>query len=836
MEDEEEAYVDWKPLGPSTYVSLETLYPLNTDGLRWGHPHSSKPIVLEYMRLFCSGLGGLIAMVRDESRLVLQLGVHEKEQTITVCTLSGLVVEELELKRVTESIHSSHVKVFDVGWTGDDCLVVVDETGHAYMYRDVGSGQAQCSIFSLGVACEEQGLAEIMISSSGIYFRTRKNRFWCIRDVTTSSPFPLAHLDEEGVIHCFDIIPSIDGALEVVVAMASDLYLLDERQSIRFAMGMGPFVKVAVSPNGLMIAAVNAGGFLFIFQNESLLIQVSIDDTISLLLQSGCVDSEAPSGTPSYLRWCGTDAIVAYWQDLHNMLIVAIDGTYDWVDVDEVHGMFSEVDGVCLVCQDRVQLYRVVPEAAASVLEPGSISPGAILHDSRKLLGQQDVRASTEILNIIENNTIEEAVEACLYSAGFTLEPQTQQSLIKAGCFGMAFSPLASKEGKMTVGRGNRVVELARSLRILNALRDSGIGMPLTLVQYGYLGLPRIINRLCSLGHFFLALKICESVDHSPEVVLLEWSKRKISSSVVGCTDEELFSTLRRNLDPYLAIPWSVIAEHALKCGRNSLAAQLIALDVSIKKQIPLLIETCRLQTAMEQALEEGDPDTIFHVLRSTKKNPDEIIGLGTKEDKSIQSVLLSYWDRQHQSADFVARLSNDHISAMYHAREARRDLVSPSPRWSDSKKHFEIFENDSRDGKLLSNACQAAHHLEHFQRELEGKSGRDGFIGLSVADTIRQCFVFDMQDEAKKLAKEFKMVDRQYRLIQLDTISKARDWVAVTHLFVSRLERKSDIVLDDIIEAAMKHEAPSNIIQGWMNEHVSQTPQAWGLKTWSPK
>ena len=79
MEDEEEAYVDWKPLGPSTYVSLETLYPLNTDGLRWGHPHSSKPIVLEYMRLFCSGLGGLIAMVRDESRLVLQLGVHEKE-------------------------------------------------------------------------------------------------------------------------------------------------------------------------------------------------------------------------------------------------------------------------------------------------------------------------------------------------------------------------------------------------------------------------------------------------------------------------------------------------------------------------------------------------------------------------------------------------------------------------------------------------------------------------------------------------------------------------------------------------------------------------------------
>ena len=832
MEGEEEAYVDWKPLGPTLYVSLETLYPLNNNkGLRWGEQHSSKPIVLEYMKLFCCGHGGLVAMVRDETKIVLQLGVPETERAIRVCTLSGFLVEELELKNFDGSMHAH---VFDVGWTGDDCLVVVDELGHAHAYRNVGSGHAQCSVFSLGTACKREGLGEMIIASSGIYFRTKENRFWCIRDLTTPSPIPLADIGEEaGVIHCFDVIPSIDGALEVVVAINSELFTLDERQSIRFAIGVGPFVKLAVSQNGLMIAAVNASGFVFVFQNESVLLQVSISDTIPFLVENQSIESGVPSGTPSYLEWCGADAIVAYWQDLHHMLVIAMDGTYEWIEVGEIHGISSEVDGVCLLSQDRVQLCRIVPEAAASVLEPGSVSPGAILHDSRKLLGNEDVRASVEILDIIENNTIEEAVDSCLYSAGFTLDSHTQQSLIKAGCFGMAFSPLASKDSKMIVGRGNRVIDLARSLRILNALRDPSIGMPLTLVQYGYLGLARVIHRLCSLGHFYIALKICESVNHSPEVVLLEWSKRKISSCVVGCTDEDLFAALRGNLDSYHAIPWSVIADHALTCGRSQLASKLIELDVSIKKQIPLLLQTGKLQAAMQQALAEGDPDTIFHVLHSTGMRPEKLVDLATKQNRSIPAIWLSYVGRQNvdQLADIVASLSNSHVSTMHHAREAHRDLIGPSPRWSDDKRHYELCENTSRDGKLLSNACQAAQHLENLQRELEAKSGRDGFVGLSVADTIRQCFTFGMQSESRKLAKEYKMADRQYSLIHLDAVSKTRDWVAVTHLFVSNLDRKSAIDLDDVIDTAMKYDAPMNTIQGWMDEHASQASKTWGLK-----
>lgn len=830
MEGEEEAYVDWKPLGHSLYVSQETLYPLgDSKGLRWGGTSLSKSIVLEYMRIFCCGHGGLVALVRDESKTVLRLGVPEAEQQVQVCTLSGLLVEELEPKRISQSLHDSSNKIFDVGWTGDDCLVVVDESGLVHTYTGVGSGQAHCSVFTLGTACKQEGLEEMSISSSGIYFRTRSNRFYCVRDLTSFVPTPLANPDEgDGVVHCFDAIPSIDGALEVVAAIQSDLVIIDERQAIRFAIDMGPFVKLSVSQNGLLIAAVNASSVIFVFQNESTVLQVSIDEMASLLVENEPDCPGIPSGTPSHLEWCGADALVACWQDLSSMLFMAMDGTYEWIHVGEIHQVSSEVDGVCLLSQDRVQLCRVVPQSAASVLEPGSVSPGAILHDSRKLLGREDVRASSEILDVIENNTIEEAVEACLYSAGFSLDSLTQQSLIKAGCFGMAFSPLASKNGKTAVGRGTRVVDLARSLRILNALRDPGIGMPLTLVQYGYLGLARVIKRLCSLGHFYLALKICESVGHSPETVLLEWSKRKISICAVGCTDEDLFLSLRRNLDSYLAIPWSVIAEHALKCGRNQLASQLIGLDVSIKKQIPLLLKTGQIQAALHQALEEGDPDSIFKVLYSARLEPDDLTGVVTEDDKSVSSIILTLLDRQspEEPGSLVARLGNSHLTVMYHAREAQRDLVSPLPHWKSDKKHFEVCENMLRDGKLLSNACQAAHHLELLQRELEAKSGRDGFVGLPLSDTIHQCFTFGMKDDAKKLCREYKMADRQYRLIHMDAVASTRDWVAVSHLFVSKLDKKSAIHLDDVIECAIKYGAPMDITQGWMDENASQTHQ----------
>lgn len=46
---------------------------------------------------------------------------------------------------------------------------------------------------------------------------------------------------------------------------------------------------------------------------------------------------------------------------------------------------------------------------------------------------------------------------------------------------------------------------------------------------------------------------------------------------------------------------------------------------------------------------------------------------------------------------------------------------------------------------------------LYSFLRSLVPSSRREGFLGLSVADTIRQCLRLGLKDAAAKLAREFK-------------------------------------------------------------------------------
>ena len=50
--------------------------------------------------------------------------------------------------------------------------------------------------------------------------------------------------------------------------------------------------------------------------------------------------------------------------------------------------------GVRIISADRHALLRRVPPAAASVLEIGSTSPGALLYDARRLFDAQDARAT----------------------------------------------------------------------------------------------------------------------------------------------------------------------------------------------------------------------------------------------------------------------------------------------------------------------------------------------------------------------------------------------------------------------------------------------------------
>ena len=94
-----------------------------------------------------------------------------------------------------------------------------------------------------------------------------------------------------------------------------------------------------------------------------------------------------------------------------------------------------------------------------------------------------------DLLYLVRSGELAGAVDDCLAAAAAELDPLKQAALLKASCYGRAFRqlepPAAAAQqqqyGEAAGGGGGvggdprrQVVEVARRLRVLNALRDPG--------------------------------------------------------------------------------------------------------------------------------------------------------------------------------------------------------------------------------------------------------------------------------------------------------------------------------------------------------------------------
>ena len=61
-------------------------------------------------------------------------------------------------------------------------------------------------------------------------------------------------------------------------------------------------------------------------------------------------------------------------------------------------------------------------------------------------------------------------------------------------------------------------------------------------------------------------------------------------------------------------------------------------------------------------------------------------------------------------------------------------------------------------DHRWEAGAVQQLARLRELQLELQGSSRREGFLGLSAADTVRLCLRLGLKDQAARVAREFKV------------------------------------------------------------------------------
>lgn len=80
---------------------------------------------------------------------------------------------------------------------------------------------------------------------------------------------------------------------------------------------------------------------------------------------------------------------------------------------------------------------------------------------------------SDEVLSIIADD-LPDAVDECIEAAGYVFSTNIQKNLIRSAYFGKGF----------IVGHNpEKYIKMCRILRVLNALRDPEIGIPLTYSQ-----------------------------------------------------------------------------------------------------------------------------------------------------------------------------------------------------------------------------------------------------------------------------------------------------------------------------------------------------------------
>ncbi|NWR99853.1 VPS16 protein, partial [Motacilla alba] len=264
----------------------------------------------------------------------------------------------------------------------------------------------------------------------------------------------------------------------------------------------------------------------------------------------------------------------------------------------------------------------VPAEASQEIFRIASMAPGALLLEAQKEYEKESQKADEYLREIREQQLLPEAVGQCIEAAGYEHEPDTQKSLLRAASFGKCFLDKFPPEG---------FVRMCQDLRVLNAIRDYQIGIPLTFTQYKQLTIEVLLDRLVLRRLYPLAIRICEFLRLTPPCPL---SPLVSPVQQKDKSDEEVAQAINQKLGDAAGISYSDIATRAYDCGRAELAikvgwwpregtragpatprvtplspGQLLEYEPRSGEQVPLLLKMKRSKLALGKAIESGDTD-----------------------------------------------------------------------------------------------------------------------------------------------------------------------------------------------------------------------------------
>ncbi|XP_045122050.1 vacuolar protein sorting-associated protein 16 homolog isoform X1 [Portunus trituberculatus] len=752
---------DWTQLGDDVFYRKHEVYSMD-----WGGG-----INLADFMVASAPYGGPLALTRDESRFTK---THQTgKPLIFIFSSSG--------KKISSFKWTSGF-LLTLGWSRGEDLVCVQEDGAVLLYDMFGNYQ---HTFNMGQEAIDTHIQSSQVFTSyretGVAVLTKSNRIFMVNNVHEPKTRKYPDLPG-GTVNCWCVVRE-ERHSNVLVSQGRDLLLLnhiDERPQALYPQWNEPggsVVEMAVSTNSRHIALLSDSGKLWIGSSD---IRIKY-----------CEYDAKSQVKPRQLAWCGTGAVVLLWEV--TLEVVSVNGEATSYYLDSSSHLAQEADGVRVVGSTCHDLLQKVPQVVVDTLGIGSMAPGALLLEASKGFQERSTQAN-DCLAMIKDS-MEEAVNQCLQAAQHQYQPQAQKMLLRAALFGKSFIPEMNPEPcKKTIF----------TLRVLNAVRDYRVGLPLTWSQMEHLTLPVLLDRLVHRRFFPLALEIANFLK-IPETdgtsrILAHWACFKVLQPSQK-SDEHIAKEINSKLGYTPGISYTDIANRADQAGRKQLAIKLIEYECRAKEQVLVLMRLGEDQTALRRALQSGDTDLIYTVLCRLRQK-------------------LS-------SGDFLMLIRNFPVAQALHMRscqdldtEQLRDILVQEDDFLGQgllrvKEAYNSSRADTRLASLQGAAelFRRAKHESHLQMTEEQiklyrwqirleENQQKPYTDKSLHDTVHHLLLDGQIKEAEKLRTEFKIPEKRYWWLRVVAHAQAGHWDELAALAKNK---KNPIGFEPFVEVCLK-------------------------------
>uniref|UniRef100_A0A667ZAU1 Vacuolar protein sorting-associated protein 16 homolog n=1 Tax=Myripristis murdjan TaxID=586833 RepID=A0A667ZAU1_9TELE len=664
--------------------------------------------------------------------------------------------------------------VVQLGWTVNDELLCIQEDGTVLIYDLFGSFKRH---FSMGQEVVQSQVLEAKVFHSP--YGTG------VAIVTGSSRFTLATNIDDLKLRRLPEVPGLQGAPSCWAVLTQD------RQT-----------KVLLAN----------GADLFILDNTSCTAVVRHTHTHTRTHTHAHTRTHTHTHTHTHSH-TQQPSVVLMWDRL--LLVAGVCNDIIQFPVEEQCVCVGELDGVRVVSSSRQELLQEVPLVCQEIFKIASMAPGALLLEAHREYEKCSQKADEYLREIKEQSMLGEAVRQCVEAAGHEYDIQTQKTLLRAASFGKCF---------LTDFSPDSFVATCRELRVLNAVREAGVGLPLTHSQFKQMTVQVLIDRLVYRQFYPLAIEICRYLK-TPDYqgvsrVLKHWASCKVQQK--DLSDEAIARAVCLKVGDSAGVSYSHIAAKAYECGRTELAIKLLDYEARSGEQVPLLLKMKRSQLALSKAVESGDTDLVYTVVTYLKNEMNRGDFFMTLRNQPVAlSLYRQFCKLQEQDTlkdlynqdDDHQELANYYVTASYREKrlESRLSVLQSA-----------VDEYNKAKNEFAAKATEDEMRLLRFQRKLDDEKGA-GLLGLSLQATMEALLALGLHKQAEQLYRDFRVPDKRYWWLKLKSLAEKEEWEELEKFSKSK---KSPIGYLPFVEVCMKrhnkHEA---------KKYVSKVPPEQKVK-----